>query len=89
MSCIIDVLGPPRKKWPLQGDEWDSRFEELTGQGWLYVTEEKIATITPMPNGEVWMVTVDGEVIAWRFHRDVEVAMFISISGNVHGGYEP
>ena len=89
MSCIIDVLGPPRKKWPLEGDEWDSRFGELTDQGWFYVTEAKIATITPMPNGEVWMVTVDGEVIAWKFHRDVEVAMFISISGNVHGGYEP
>ena len=88
MSCIIDVLGPPRKKWPLEGDEWDSRFDELLGQGWLRVTEAKIATITPMPNDEVWMVTVDGEVIAWKFHRDVEVAMFISITSNEDGWYK-
>lgn len=89
MSFIIDVLGPPRKKWPLEGDEWDSRFDELSNQGWCRVNEEKIATITRMPDGEIWMITIDGRVIAWRFHRDVEVAMFISISGNEDGWYKP
>ena len=49
----------------------------------------EIASIAPMPNGEVWMVTRAGEVFAWRFHRDVEVAMFISISANVDEGYKP
>jgi hypothetical protein len=89
MSCIIDVLGPPPKKWPLEGDEWDSRYEELNYEGWSRVIKKKIATITRMPDGEIWMLTIDGEVIAWRFHRDVETAMFISITRNVDVWYKP
>jgi hypothetical protein len=105
MSCIIDVLGPPRKKWPLEGDELDARWEELRNQGWrqplaLAIDDTvgvmdrpdnalEIASIAPMANGEVWMVTKAGEVVAWRFHRDIAVALFISISSNVDSGYEP
>jgi hypothetical protein len=51
--------------------------------------ELEIASIAPMPNGEVWMVTKAGQVVAWRFHRDVGEALFISITGNVDGGYKP
>ena len=85
---ISEILGPPRKKWPLEGDEWDARFEQLTDYGWRRVEKVKIATISPVPNGDIWMVTVDGAVIAWRFHRDVEVAMFISITSNEDGWYK-
>ena len=89
----------------LEGDAWDARWEELRMDGWrqplsLAIDDTvsvmdmpdkalEIASITPMPNGEVWMVTRVGEVVAWRFHRDIGVALFISISSNVDRGYNP
>ena len=89
----------------LKGDEWDARWEDLRNDGWrqpLALAHDdtvsvmnlpdgalEIASIAPMPNGEVWMVTRAGEVFAWRFHRDIGVALFISISGNLDEGYKP
>ena len=71
---------------------WEKLYHERLMGGWSMELPQGFLTesVTPLPNGEVWLLAKNGEVVAWKYHPDIKCALFISISyprGLI--GYQP
>jgi len=71
---------------------WEKRYHARLMEGWMLELPNDFVTtsVTALPNGEVWLLGSTGEVMAWKYHADIESALFINITTiRSFIGYQP